>query len=582
MSTFTLSNKGSVVYTDGTQSYSFLSSYNVFPHPSVRDAIVITPEISPVDYEAKGFQVKVSDVTQPSHTGRADLIQKLSEYFHKGGSSAGFFTLPEDHFFDTEAARDTALPNPVKGELSAIKQSGGTYIVQKYEPPAWVDQMALARGPEGEAPSIGPNGNWFIGTTDTGIQAAGSPLGLIDDTAPRTDRVYSSSKTANELVSNTKYFGANARLSYDADVNMFQFEEKTPSGLWQSQALVEADLLSDRIILQETHNGVQPQADRIILINRYVPVPKSYGSTEQVIRLRQFFLLPDGSELPLVAIYQDQLRIPQTDGTNEYAAFKSELKDNTKEFGDEARIRYSSDNKHIYIEIKKPDDTWEVKAEFGGSLIIDTVRYKESSGKPTVDLDEVGVFSKMVSVPDAYDSQQTHQELRAFFCFHDGEESFIPGVLNGQLRIPQTGDYSEYAAFKSEITPEKIIQAINQKLGGTNWQNSGSTPLPGTQFTAYYGFYHGETITELAAKSLDHKEISHPYTTFQSNQPNPPNFYYIIIPIDQATKVTAIAQEPSTLGGHWATQEISIKSIPYRAFRSPYRMYDTNPIFKIL
>jgi len=343
MSTFKKSGSGSVVFTDGNQSYSFLPSYNVFPHPEKLDAIVITPDIVPTEYEDKGFSIQVSTVTEPSHTGRANLIQKLSEYFHEGGSGSGIFSLPEDHFFDSEAARDAALPNPTEGELAAVKQTDGRYLVQKYKAPSWVDQMILARGPKGDSPSIGANGNWFIGTTDTGVKAAGDPTGLIDDAAKSASKTYSSNKVEDLLAGVTKSFDENARIRYDSAARDFHFETRSSNtDPWEDRAHIEASPLVDHIHFEETTQtgSYDVKTNELLLISKMqTHIPEHYGSSTLVQQLRPFFVVPGGLEAAMVAVFENQLRIPQDDGSSEYAAFKSELNLGTKMFGDDTRIR---------------------------------------------------------------------------------------------------------------------------------------------------------------------------------------------------------------------------------------------------
>jgi len=272
MSTFTSSSKGSVVYTSGTQSFSFLPSYNVFPHPEKLDAIVITPEIVPTEYEKKGFTIKVSEVTSPAHTGRADLIQKLSEYFFKGGSSSGVLSLPEDHFFDTEAERDAALPSPAEGELVAIKQPTGNYLVQKYKSPAWVDQMLLARGPSGTSPSIGANGNWYIGTVDTGVKASGDPLALI------------------------KYYGTDGRVRFNPTNLHYYFEVKQPDGTWAIKAEIGKSIIVDTLRLIKGEKPTDIASNEMALYNRELTL--SDGRVE----VRPNLVLPSGEEFGFVVL----------------------------------------------------------------------------------------------------------------------------------------------------------------------------------------------------------------------------------------------------------------------------------------
>lgn len=587
MSTFQKSGSGSVVFTDGNQSYSFLSSYNVFPHPDKLDAIVITPEIIPTEYEEKGFSIQVSTVTEPAHTGRADLIKKLSEYFHKGGSGSGIFSLPEDHFFDTEAARDAALPNPTEGEMVAVRQADGRYLVQKYQAPSWVDQMLLARGPKGDAPSIGANGNWFIGTVDTGVKAAGDPIGLIDDDSAAADKTYSSNKVENLLVTPIKMFDDNSRIRYDSTTRYFHFETRVSSAApWVDRAHIESSPVVDHIHFEETTQlgNYDVKADELLLISKMQDfIPEHYGSPNKVSQLRPFFVLPGGLEAALVAVFENQLRIPQDDGSSEYAAFKSELSQSTKMFGENTRIRLDPSTQEMYFETKDQDGNWVVKAEIGNSIIVDNMKFTHTADKPQVASDEIGIYSKMVNVPKSPTDQTMEQQRRLFFVLPDGTEVPLAGTWQNELRIPQNDGSNEYAAFKSEITGAKIISAINAELGNTNWQDGGERPKPSHPTAqVYYGFYHGDTIDSTGVANLSHKQIVSPLDTFSGHQTNPPNYFYIVMHADEASGIGSVVQLPSSLGSHWPTQSLVMNGESYTALRSPNRMYDASVNFKTL
>lgn len=499
-----------------------------------------------------------------------EFHRELADFF-VSASSGGGLAIDSNHVFANDGARDTYFAAH-KDEL----QKGKTFISNGnkfelwdgdtnptvYSNANWQDKTAVIQGPEGPA---------------------GDPTRLIDDVNAHSDKTYSSNKIVSEIQSDVKMFGDNARMAYDGVGNIFHLETKTPDGQWQQQALIEADTISDRIILQETHGAINPQPDRIILVNRYVQVPQSYGSSTTVPALRQFFVLPDGSELPLVAVWQNQLRIPQSNGTNEYAAFKSELLDPIKSFDSTGRIRYDETAKHFYFEVKD-QGVWVVKGEFGDSLIIDTVKFVESKTKPTVNADAIGLFSKLVQVPISFDDQRKQLQLRPFFVLPDGSEIPLTGVWDDELRIPQGDGSNEYAAFKSEITPLKIVQAINTQLGSTDWQtgNGGVVPQPGPDFTAYYGFYHGSTIDSTALKTLTTRTINHPIGSYYGSQTSTPNYFYLALPSDQAVKISSIAQSPSTLGTIWPDQKVTVDNVEYTVFRSPNMMYDASATFKTL
>lgn len=158
----------------------------------------------------------------------------------------------------------------------------------------------------------------------------------------------------------------------------------------------------------------------------------------------------------------------------------AEFASTVEEFGGDGRIKFDTVNKHFHFEVKQPDGSWLTKAEIGASLIIDTVKFEESTEKPTVKPNEVGLFSKLVTVPDSYGSSTTHQALRPFMILNNGAEVPLVGVWQNELRIPMDNGSNEYAAFKSEITPAKIVGYINQQLGNQNWQSGGGTSSPDT------------------------------------------------------------------------------------------------------
>lgn len=145
-----------------------------------------------------------------------------------------------------------------------------------------------------------------------------------------------------------------------------------------------------------------------------------------------------------------------------------------KMYGTNGRVRFDDNTKHFIFEVKQDDGSWVKKAEVGGSLIIDTVKFEESTEKPTVKSNEIGLFSKLVTVPDAYGAQTTHQALRPFMILSNGAEVPLVGVWQNELRIPMDNGSNEYAAFKSEITPAKIVEYITNALGNDDWKYGGT------------------------------------------------------------------------------------------------------------
>jgi len=94
------------------------------------------------------------------------------------GTGTGALSVPDDAFFADETERDTFFTaNPDRLVEGAYCVTDG--VLQKYVGGQWVDMTAVIRGPKGEpgqdglTPNIGVNGNWWVGTTDTGIKPQG-------------------------------------------------------------------------------------------------------------------------------------------------------------------------------------------------------------------------------------------------------------------------------------------------------------------------------------------------------------------------------------------------------------------------
>lgn len=193
-----------------------------------------------------------------------------------------------------------------------------------------------------------------------------------------------------------------------------------------------------------------------------VRVKKTGGSTYQAKGLE--FTGPE------IVTFDSGTNIAKIDSSSVFSAL-------IKEYGVNGRVRFDDNTKHFFFEVKQPDGSWLKKAEIGGSLIIDTVKFEESSEKPIVKANELGLYSKMVQVP-AHKNTSAHQALRPFFVLNSGEEVPLVGVWGGKLRIPQPDGSDEYAAFESDITPAKIVGYITQELGNEDWKSGGSGSVP--------------------------------------------------------------------------------------------------------
>lgn len=105
-------------------------------------------------------------------------------------------------------------------------------------------------------------------------------------------------------------------------------------------------------------------------------------------------------------------------------------------------------------------------------------------------------------------------------------------------------------------------------------------PQP-VEFKVYFGFYHLDSISSIAAKQLREDTRTSPYSEFVAHQDDTPNYFYIIMPIVEARKVGKVSQEPSTLGSSWnKLATISIDGEDFIPIRSPYKMFDNNVVFK--
>lgn len=82
------------------------------------------------------------------------------------------------------AVDESELQNSVDNALAKAKESGvfdGPKGDTGLQGPAGPTGPVGPTGPQGETPFIGQNGNWWIGTIDTGVTAQGTILTVTDD-----------------------------------------------------------------------------------------------------------------------------------------------------------------------------------------------------------------------------------------------------------------------------------------------------------------------------------------------------------------------------------------------------------------
>lgn len=180
-----------------------------------------------------------------------------------------------------------------------------------------------------------------------------------------------------------------------------------------------------------------------------------------------------------------------------------------KMYGANGRVRFDDSSKHFFFEVLQ-NGAWVKKMEVGASIIVDTVKFIESPFKPNVKPGELGMYSKMVTVPSHDGSAQPHQALRPFFVLENGEEVAAVGVWDDQLRIPQKDGSSEYAAFKSELTP--IISEVDRlktnlspadALPTYAWRGRNVPVLPLTTVKKYKAYYIHTTVLSNNAQSIN-------------------------------------------------------------------------------
>ena len=111
----------------------------------------------------------------PGEDGREVELQK-------NGTSIQWRYKGETEWKDLVALSDIAGSDGADGKQVELRVEGG-YIQWKYDADSdWQNLIALSAlqgikgnpGEDGDTPYIGDNGNWWIGTTDTGIKAAGA------------------------------------------------------------------------------------------------------------------------------------------------------------------------------------------------------------------------------------------------------------------------------------------------------------------------------------------------------------------------------------------------------------------------
>lgn len=80
MSTFVKQLNDNVIYNDGINDYLLKTNSYVMPHPLEGDKILISDDANREEFD-KCTIVDVLSVTVPIHTGRNDLVQKLSDRY---------------------------------------------------------------------------------------------------------------------------------------------------------------------------------------------------------------------------------------------------------------------------------------------------------------------------------------------------------------------------------------------------------------------------------------------------------------------------------------------------------------------
>lgn len=558
-----LDNDSLVIVKDGVKSYYTKGQGLALVHDEVKNLVSMPPALEP--YGIDSYQRENGS----KYTTFADLSKDIGAFFTTfatAGSSGGGTVDPDvtDRLNNLESEVNRLAQHPSMSDDKLFSYSGGTppatlpegknaYYITIHSMSSPQDITLPANAVTGTVVSIDNQ----QGSDSPGLTFGNEAGGTIDGVHVDTEDILDSSLVFLVKTDTGWVTGFSGLIPKSLDAITAAIKLKLTGSL-HTIADIEA-ALRDRL-----HTFAEIRNEGFL---ESVKVGKTGGTVYEAKQLE--------ITAPLDVTFTPSTKVAKIDSS---AAFSALI----KEYGADGRVRFDEGTKHFYFEVKQPNGTWLNKAEIGGSLIIDTVKYIKSDAKPVVANDELGFYTKLDTVPDHYQSGSTHQALRPYFVLESGAEVFIPGVWEDELRIPQKSGDNEYAAFKSEITPTKIVEAVTTALGNEDWKkgSSGGGTVIHPEFDAYYGFSKASSLDEAGVKGLTHERRTTTEFKFTATQTNEPNYFYFAVPTSHASEVQKVVQEPSSIGTAWNSDIVSVDGVSMTVFRSPHQMYDASVTFK--
>lgn len=173
MSTFTRLASGKVLFTSGLSVYGFNPNMNILPHPRDSNYIIITNDDTNQDPQ-NAFPVKYTEVTEPVHTDRNDLITKLSESFFFSDSSIIFLI-------------NKTGANSVKGTLVTAGTVDNSFVINPANIPKVLGIVLVEGIADGQYVPIKVSGIAEVLLQDNTTATAGYWAKLSDTVAGRAD-----------------------------------------------------------------------------------------------------------------------------------------------------------------------------------------------------------------------------------------------------------------------------------------------------------------------------------------------------------------------------------------------------------
>ena len=499
-------------------------------------------------------------------------------------------SIPSNQIFADNNGRDTYFAAH-KNEL----ESGSTFIMVGNGFQLW----------SGTTNPVGySNTNWTdVSSVVKGVKGEKGDAGSIAD-----------------LTALIKEYGSSGRVRFN-ETNKHWYFEVLDNGNWIVKAEIGASIIVDALRLIEGTKPTNIIPGEIAFYNKSITLPD--GSTS----VRPHFVIEDGTEFSLVVVDETTSEVEYRDPkTNLLTRIPVIYEDNTgTEFNDINKIKFTGD-----VELSKDAATKTLTVDISGKEVIDvpnslliarsnylTYRNKIIEASQPDAAGQSIVLPAIKSIPanatfTVTNSRGAGKIVNVIaniadtingvgsIALNDGDSITIERPIKGHKWIVvshYTGQYSPALSPQVIIqnlgipkgndrldasTIKDIAQEITRELGSNAWENGGGGNHPGNAFNAYSGFFHGDVITEQEIASLKKEILHNPVHTFYGVNNNPPSYFYICIPKVDAVHVEDVAQSPSTLGTIWVKSEVLADKVPYTIFRSPNRMYDSAPSFKLL